>query len=91
MCQTNGEGWRDPDYSQCAEGGKNYLYLILCPFIHLYTVTGTLAIVVPDSGRIENSTYTINQGYRFILLCGTSGSREEPIWIGPNGNQSMCM
>lgn len=22
MCQTNGDGWSDPDYSQCAEGGN---------------------------------------------------------------------
>uniref|UniRef100_A0A1X7UBR3 Ig-like domain-containing protein n=1 Tax=Amphimedon queenslandica TaxID=400682 RepID=A0A1X7UBR3_AMPQE len=73
MCQTNGDGWRDPDYSQCAEGGIG--------------VTGTLVIVVPDSGAIENSAYTINEGYRFALLCATSNSREEPVWIGPNGNQ----
>lgn len=54
-------------------------------------MTGTLVIVVPDSGSIENSAYTINEGYRFALLCGTSGSRDEPVWIGPNGNESMYM
>ena len=47
------------------------------------SVTGVVAIVDINNMNVGDS-YSINEGYRLVLLCAASESQTEPRWISSN-------